>query len=101
MVLLLEVQSLLLILFFDIDDTILILPHFRFIGLNSKISPTKVDGEWWNNFCSLQNHSINALVLLKNCVTNALIAMQCMRKVHALVNFLLILACNDLLHLEI
>ena len=33
---------------------------------------------------------------------NALIAMHaCMHKVHALVNFLLILACNDLMHLRI
>ena len=35
------------------------------IGLNSKISPTKVDGEWWNTFCSLQKHPINAFVFLK------------------------------------
>ena len=35
------------------------------VGLNSKISSTKVDGEWWNNFCSLQKHSINALIFHK------------------------------------
>ena len=44
---------------------VLVLPPFRFIGLNSKISSTNVDDEWWNNFCSLQKHSINALVFLK------------------------------------
>ena len=71
------------------------------IGLNSKISPTKVDGEWWNNCCSLQNHSINELIFLKNCVYECISCNACMHKVHALVNFLLILACNDLLHLEI
>ena len=38
---------------------VLVLPPFRFIGLNSKISPTKVDDEWWNNFCSLQKYSIS------------------------------------------
>ena len=43
-----------------------LLPPFRFIGLNSKISPTKVDGEWWNNVCNLQKHPINALVFLKS-----------------------------------
>ena len=42
-----------------------VLPLFRFIWLNSKISPTKIDGEWWNTFCNLQKHSINALVFLK------------------------------------
>ena len=47
---------------------VLVLPPFRFIGLNSKISSTKVDDEWWNNFCSLQKHSINALIFLKNYV---------------------------------
>ena len=44
---------------------VLVLAPFRFIGLNSKISSTKVDDEWWNNFCSLQKHSINALDFLK------------------------------------
>ena len=44
---------------------VLVLPPFRFIGLNSKISSTKVDDEWRNNFCSLQKQSINALVFLK------------------------------------
>ena len=71
------------------------------LWLNFKISPTKVDGEWWNNCCSLQNHSINALVFLKNCVYECISCNACMHKVHALVNFILILACNDLLHLEI
>ena len=53
------------------------------IGLNSKISPTKVDGEWWNTFCSLQKHQINALVFLKNMFTNALIAMHaCIKYMH-------------------
>ena len=47
---------------------VLVLPLFWFIGLNSKISSTKVDDEWWNNFCSLQKHSINALVFLKKYV---------------------------------
>ena len=79
----------------------LVKPPFRFIGLNSKISPTKVDGEWWNNCCSLRNHSINALVFLKNCVYECINCNACMHKVHALVNFLLILACNDLMHLKV
>ena len=39
------------------------------VGLNPKISSTKVDGEWWNIFCSLQKkiqlmHSFSS----KNCV---------------------------------
>ena len=34
-------------------------------SLNSKISPTKVDDEWWSIFCSLQKHPINVLVFLK------------------------------------
>ena len=56
---------------------VLVLPPFRFIGLNSKISSTKVDDEWWNIFCSLQKHSINALVFLKKFMfTNALILCQ-------------------------
>ena len=60
-----------------------LLPPFRFIGLNSKISPTKVDDEWWNTFCSLQKHPINGLVFLKkNMFTNALIAM------HACINYM-------------
>ena len=71
------------------------------IGLNSKISPTKVDGEWWNTFCSLQKHLINAFVFLKNYVYECINCNACMHKVHALVNFLLILACNDLMHLGI
>ena len=29
---------------------VLVLPPFQFVGLNSKISSTKVDDEWWNNF---------------------------------------------------
>ena len=32
--------------------SVVVLPPFRFIVLNSKISPIKVDGEWWNTFCS-------------------------------------------------
>ena len=78
-----------------------LLPPFRFLGLNSKISPTKVDDEWWNTFCSLQKHLINALVFLKKYVYQCINCNACMHKVHALVNFLLILACNDLMHLGI
>ena len=33
-------------------NVMLLLHPFRFIGLNSKISPIKVDGEWWTTFCS-------------------------------------------------
>ena len=50
---------------FMLLPTMKILPPFWFIRLNSKISPSKVDGEWWNTFCSLQKHLINALVFLK------------------------------------
>ena len=39
-------------------NIMLLLPPYRFIGLNSKISPIKVDDEWWNNFGSLQKYSI-------------------------------------------
>ena len=47
----------------NVGVPVLLLPPF--IGLNPKLSSTKVDDEWWNNFCSLQKHSINALVFLK------------------------------------
>ena len=54
-----------------------LLPPFRFIGLNSKISPTKVDDEWWKTFCSLQKHLINALVFL-NKLCLSMHKLQCM-----------------------
>ena len=61
-----------------------ILPPFWVTRLNSKISPTKVDDEWWNIFYSLQKHPINALVFLKKIMfTNALIAMHaCIKYMH-------------------
>ena len=43
-----------------------ILPPFRFIGVNLKISSTKVDNEWWNYFHSLQKYLISTLIFLKN-----------------------------------
>ena len=49
-------------------------------------------------FVVLQNHLINALVIIKKYVYQCINCNACMHKVHALVNFLLILACNDLMH---
>ena len=78
-----------------------VLPPFRFIRLNSKISPTKVDSEWWNIFVFCKSTQLMLLFSLKNYVYECINCNACMHKMHALVNFLLILACNDLMHLEV
>ena len=52
-------------------------------------------------FVVLQKHLIMLLWSSKNYVYQCINCNACMHKVHALVNFLLILACNDLMHLGI
>ena len=79
----------------------ILLPPFRFIGLNSKISPTKVDGEDGIVFVICKSTQLMLLFSSKIYVYQCINCNACMHKVHALVNFVLIHACNYLMHLGI